>query len=886
MESLALNSGENDLSEMISQAPVAIGIIRGREMIIESANAFLLELLGRSAQIIGLPLLKAIPEMAGEAFPNFILKVLETGVAYHDNETHVDILRNNQLEFGYFNFVFSVLRDEKLNTSGVLIVANEVTDLVKAKLSFQQQSGIKYLVMDTPVPTAIFLGKDMVVQFANDAVSKLLQKDITISHQPLREALPELAGQPFLQSLEAVFDSGIVYHSEEQKITLSINGHLKPLYFNFTIKPLRNSDNKIYGILCMAIDITHLIQTRQQLAVAEERTRFALEAAEMGTWVMYPLEGTVESDERCKSLFGLLKTDEPSKTFGDVFKYIHPDDLALVQQASARATDPNGASSYEIEFRIFTQDNDLRWLRCKGKAYFNNGGIAYLVAGTVLDITEEKRKDTALRNEEKRFHTAFENAAVGMVILDLDANIQQTNTVFSNIIGYTEEELHQLNFKDITFPEDIELHQQMIEKLLKQEIPSFVIQKRYIKKDGTLLWAKLSSALFYKENGAPDSYISAIQDITQEIRAIEKLNSTNDELSDLVKQFTFVTDFMPQIVWATMPDGSQDFFNRRWYSYTGRTTDETKRNGWLGVLYPDDQRESEKLWNKSLETGRPYEREYRMRRHDGVYRWFLTRALPLRDESGVILRWFGTCTDIHEQKQLEQQKDNFLGIASHELKTPVTSIKAYAQVLESMLRKTGALKEADMVLKMDLQINRLTNLIGDLLDVTRINSGRLPFNRTTFDFNQLASEIIEELQRTTGKHVITEHFLFTGHIYADRERVGQVITNLLTNAIKYSPNANEVIVHTRLQDQMVTLSVEDFGVGIPEEYRYKVFEQFYRVTESKQHTFSGIGLGLYISSEIINREGGKIWIDKSIEGKGSTFCIALPVDEDKLKDLL
>lgn len=759
MESLAFNASENNLSDIISQAPVAIGIIRGKEMVIESANGFLLELIRGSAQIIGLPLLEAIPEMVGKAFPNFIIKVLESGDAYHDNETHVDLIRNDQPESCYFNFVFSALRDKKQNISGVLIVANEVTELVKAKSAFQRESGIKHLVTDTPVPTAIFLGKDMVVQFANEAASKLLHKDISINHQPLWEALPELVGQPFLLSLEEVYLSGIVYHSEEQEIMLSIDGDLKPFYFNFTIKPLRNSDNKIYGILCMAIDITHLVQTKQQLAIAEERTRFALEAAEMGTWVMYPLEGTVESDNKCKLLFGILETDEPSKTFGDVLKYIHPDDLALVQQASARATDPNGAGGYEIEFRIFTQDNYLRWLRCKGKACFNNGGIAYLVAGTVLDIT-------------------------------------------------------------------------------------------------------------------------------QEIHAIEKLNSTNDELSDLVKQFTFVTDFMPQIVWATMPDGSQDFFNRRWYSYTGKTADETKSNGWLDVLYPEDQRESEKLWNKSLETGRPYEREYRMRRHDGIYRWFLSRALPLRDESGVILRWFGTCTDIHEQKQLEHQKDNFLGIASHELKTPVTSIKAYAQVLESMLRKTGALKEADMVLKMDLQINRLTNLIGDLLDVTRINSGRLPFNRTTFDFNQLASEIIEELQRTTGKHAITENFSFTGAIYADRERVGQVITNLLTNAIKYSPDAKEVIVHTKLKDQMVTLCVEDFGVGIPEEYRYKVFEQFYRVTESKQHTFPGIGLGLYISSEIFNREGGKIWIDKSIEGNGSTFCITLPVDAEKLKDLL
>jgi signal transduction histidine kinase len=225
---------------------------------------------------------------------------------------------------------------------------------------------------------------------------------------------------------------------------------------------------------------------------------------------------------------------------------------------------------------------------------------------------------------------------------------------------------------------------------------------------------------------------------------------------------------------------------------------------------------------------------------------------------------------------LQQQKDDFIGIASHELKTPVTSIKAYTQVLERMLEKKGDTKEAAMIGRMDVQINRLSSLISDLLDVTKINSGRLQFNDNVFDFNQHVKELIEDLKPMTGKHEFVENFSPTGFVNGDKERIGQVITNLITNAIKYSPQADKIIINVNSKNNEAVLSVQDFGIGIAQGNLEKVFEQFYRVSGDMQHTFPGLGLGLYISSEIIKREGGRIWVN-SIEGEGSTFCFALPL---------
>lgn len=182
-----------------------------------------------------------------------------------------------------------------------------------------------------------------------------------------------------------------------------------------------------------------------------------------------------------------------------------------------------------------------------------------------------------------------------------------------------------------------------------------------------------------------------------------------------------------------------------------------------------------------------------------------------------------------------------------------------------------------MVKRMDGQLNRLTSLIGDLLDVTKINAGKLQFNDRDFDFNPLVEELVEDLQRTAINHTLIKKIGSTGIVFGDKERIGQVITNLITNAIKYSPKADQIIIQCEINTMNeVTVCVQDFGIGISRDDLEKVFEQFYRVSGDMQHTFPGLGLGLYISAEIIKREGGRIWVN-STEGEGSTFCFALPL---------
>jgi signal transduction histidine kinase len=326
------------------------------------------------------------------------------------------------------------------------------------------------------------------------------------------------------------------------------------------------------------------------------------------------------------------------------------------------------------------------------------------------------------------------------------------------------------------------------------------------------------------------------------------------------------------------------------------------RSAFVYAIHPEDRPLRLNAHRRAVETGKLFY-EVRVIWPDNSVHWVRIEGKVYFSDSIRPIRIIGTVLDISdriqsqvelvkmnqqlenalaEQKGLQRQKDEFIGIASHELKTPVTSIKAYTQVLEKILTQKGDLKEAAMMGKMDAQLSRLTSLIADLLDVTKMNSGRLQFNNTDFDLNEMIRFVVEDLQRTTDQHVIKEHYTEVGKVYADKERLEQVLTNLITNAIKYSPCGDEILVSSRLEDDHIVVSVEDHGIGISKENLEKVFEQFYRVSGKMQHTFPGLGLGLYISSEIIRREGGRLWAE-SVEGEGSTFSFSIPVN-NKRKD--
>lgn len=235
-----------------------------------------------------------------------------------------------------------------------------------------------------------------------------------------------------------------------------------------------------------------------------------------------------------------------------------------------------------------------------------------------------------------------------------------------------------------------------------------------------------------------------------------------------------------------------------------------------------------------------------------------------------------TRAEIEHLKEISRQKDDFITMASHELKTPVTSIRAFAQLLQEDYALAGNAEAAEMLSRMNTQVIKLTSLIEDLLDAARMDGGKLQYHLDYFDFNKMITDVVAEMQLTTHAHTISVKSVKTFSMYGDRNRIGQVLTNLLANAIKYSGHAHDIKIASKKDEQFVTITVKDFGIGISKEKQDKIFKRFFRVSGLKEDTYPGLGLGLYISAEIVKHHDGIISV-KSVKGKGATFSIKLPI---------
>lgn len=319
-------------------------------------------------------------------------------------------------------------------------------------------------------------------------------------------------------------------------------------------------------------------------------------------------------------------------------------------------------------------------------------------------------------------------------------------------------------------------------------------------------------------------------------------------------------------------------WTERVYQIHGVTRDtfNLSYDAFSALIHPEDKKRAKTAINDALEGNKEFAINFRVITPQGKTRWIATSATVIRNEQLKPVRMLGAMSDISQQKKLEQNKNEFIGIASHELKTPVTSIKAYAQILHNRFKKSEDYKSAEITGKMNVQLDKLTALISDLLDVTKIESGKLQFKKVPFDINELITRIVEDMQLTTDKQTIIVDLENSKVVEGDADRIGQVLINLLSNAIKYAPTSEVINVTSTITKDSIIIRVQDYGIGLTDESRGKIFQRFFRVEGDNQNTYPGLGLGLYISHEIIKRHNGKMWVE-SQENQGSSFFVELPI---------
>jgi two-component system phosphate regulon sensor histidine kinase PhoR len=340
------------------------------------------------------------------------------------------------------------------------------------------------------------------------------------------------------------------------------------------------------------------------------------------------------------------------------------------------------------------------------------------------------------------------------------------------------------------------------------------------------------------------------------------------------EHFKFLADNIPVMVWTTRPDGSTDYLNKQWYEYTGLSFDQSKDSGWQSALHPDDFDSSVNAWKEAVEKQKKFEVEYRIKRAgDGTYRWHLGKGEPFKDETGNIVAWFGTSTDIEDQKKEIERKDEFISVASHELKTPLTSLKGYLQLMENQDHLPDDTKF--YISRGNISINKLQHLINDLLDVSKIKAGKLEYDKNVIDLTALVNTCVENSSYMYPLYRIKKEIADDVVVIGNAERLEQVLMNLVNNSVKYSPDNKEITVCVEKNSTLAVVSVIDQGIGVSRADQKRVFERFYRAEENKFIT-SGLGMGLYISAEIIKEHNGKLTV-KSKPNEGSVFSFSLPL---------
>ncbi|BAB77706.1 ATP-binding protein [Anabaena sp. FACHB-709] len=395
---------------------------------------------------------------------------------------------------------------------------------------------------------------------------------------------------------------------------------------------------------------------------------------------------------------------------------------------------------------------------------------------------------------------------------------------------------------------------------------------------------------------------------TNEItNANEKLQQQINERQHIVEilreseeRYRYLAEAIPQLVWTADANGECDYFNQNWCDYTGLNLEESLGSGWLAALHLEDLERSYETWSKAVETGALYENEYRFKRAaDGSYRWLLGRGLPLKDHQGRVVKWFGTCTDIHEQKQILEErarlleleqtaraeaetanriKDEFLAVLSHELRTPLNAILGWSKLLQE--RKLDPTRTFQALATIERNATLQVQLIEDLLDISRILQGKLVINITKVNLVTVILAALETMRLAAESkliQVLTNFPPNIGQVMGDSARLQQVVWNLLSNAVKFTPNGGKIEVTLDKMEGYAQIVVSDTGKGIQPEFLPYVFDYFRQADSSSTRRFGGLGLGLAIVRKIVEIHGGTVTAQSLGEEQGASFTVRLPI---------
>ncbi|MBD1887704.1 PAS domain S-box protein [Coleofasciculus sp. FACHB-SPT9] len=568
--------------------------------------------------------------------------------------------------------------------------------------------------------------------------------------------------------------------------------------------------------------------------------------------------------------------------------FLHPDDIVASVGESVSVL--SGSETLAFENRYRHKEGDYRWLLWRAQPHLEER----VLYATAVDITEHKQAEVALRQSEEHYRRLFESIDEGFctveVLFDADGKpvdhrILQANPAFERQSGIA-------NPEGKTASELAPRLKQYWNDLYAQVIHTGESIRTEVRSDALSRWF--------------DVLISRVGDAAMHQVAIVFTDISDRKQAEATirqreAQFRQLADAMPQQVWITDAGGNTQYVNQQWTTYTGLTLEQTQDIYYaLQVIHPDDFEMTSEMWRTALATEILYQVEFRLKHWaTQTYRWFLSRAIPIRDEQGQIVQWFGTSTDIEEfrraqaeREQLLQQeqiareaaenanriKDEFLAVLSHELRTPLNPILGWSKLLQNGKLDAAKTQLALKTIERNAQLQ--ADLIEDLLDVSRILQGKLNLNVSSLNLVsiiQAAMETVRLAAEAKSIQVEASFDLDVGLVQGDSARLQQVIWNLLSNAVKFTPAGGQVNIRLERLDSHAQITVSDTGQGIESDFLPYVFDYFRQSDATTTRNFGGLGLGLAIARNLVELHGGTVGVESLGAGLGATFAVKLPL---------
>jgi PAS domain S-box-containing protein len=729
-----------------------------------------------------------------------------------------------------------------------------------------------------------------------DAVITTDPEGRVISLNPAAERLtgsggPEAAGRPLTEvfpTLEGSILGAGHSHSPIAGVIRGqavISGHQTALidgggatrYVEHNAAPIRDDRGEVTGAVIVLRDITERRQAEQALRKSEARFRHLADTMPQIVWTATP-DGSVDYfNARWYEYTGL--TSEASLHEG-WRAAVHNDDQGRF--SSVRDPGVGAGREFEAELRLRRRDGAYRWHLVRSVPVPDEAGDLARRYGAATDIDDRKRAEEALRESERQYRAFYDQAAVGIAEVDLTGRFLRANDRYCEMVGYPQQELLGLRFQDITHPEDPPGNLEQFARIVAgPSMSSYTIEKRYVRKDGRVVWGRMAAALIRDGAGRPERVVAVVEDITERVRAEEALRVSEE-------QFRGLAEGMPHCVWMCDAQGQNLYQNRVWYDYTGTPPGSGHGQEWLDPYHPDDRPRLIEEWTETLRTGgaHAYDLEARIRRRDGVYHWFRVKGSPIRD-CGRAVRWVGTCTDIHEQRRLvdalrdaDRRKDEFLAMLAHELRNPLAPIGNAVTVMALAEDDREGQRWSREVIHR--QVRHLSSLVDDLLDVGRITQGKITLTRAPLAVETFLGAAVEASRPLIDarKHELEVALPEEGlQVEGDATRLAQVISNLLNNAAKYTPECGHIglsIGRDRDREEAV-IRVKDDGEGIAPEMLPRVFDLFSQASRSIARSEGGLGIGLTLVKRLVEMHDGTVEARSDGPGKGSEFVVRLPL---------